>query len=181
MSSVRHFGKWVPAGRPVVWVKHKTSVQLFCSSKTMFRHSVEWPALYWNWYQRTMYSPSNTTRCIIRCWTWYRHWWCLSLHAMAPSQVNYRLRKPDRRRHSLSLLGPNNMGVLLRLCLCSWHMKQYSFHVYILECGTGITKKRFTTAEMPRFSSHSDHVWKSVNELESRAVTWINFNTTMDK
>ena len=28
MSSVRHFGKWVPAGRPVVWVKHETSVIL---------------------------------------------------------------------------------------------------------------------------------------------------------
>ena len=62
--------------------------QLFCSSKTMFRHSVKWPALCWNWYQRTMYSPSNTTRCIPRCWTWYRHWWCLALHAIAPSQVN---------------------------------------------------------------------------------------------
>ena len=106
----------------------------------MFRHSVEWPALCWNWYQRTMHSPSNTTRCIPRCWTWYRHWWCLTLNVMAPSQVNYRLCKTDRCRHSLSLLCPSNMGIFLRLRLCCWHMKQYSFHVYILESGTGITK-----------------------------------------
>ena len=44
-----------------------------------------------------------------------------------------------------------------------------------------VSQKRFTTTEMPRFSSHSDHEWKSVNELESRAVTWIYFNTSIYK
>ena len=97
--------------------------------------AIEWPAMCWNWYQRTVYSPSNTTKCIPRCWTWYRHWWCLTLHAMAPSQVKYRLWKTVKRRHSLSLLCPNNMGVFLRLCLCSWRMKQYSFMCIYLNLG----------------------------------------------
>ena len=117
---------------------------LFCSSKTMFRHSVEWPALSWSWYQRTMYSLSNTTRCIPRSWTWYRHRWCLTLRAMAPNQVNYRLWKTDRRRHSLSVWCPNNMGVFLRLCLCFDTWNNISFMCIYLNLGP-VSQKSFTT------------------------------------
>ena len=137
-------------------------------------------ALCWNWCQRTIYSPSNTTRCIPRCWTWCRHWWCLTLHAMAPSQVNYRLRKTTGTDTHCLCCVQITWAFFSACAYVTDTWNNISFVCIYLNLGP-VSQKRFTTAEMPRFSTHADHEWKSVNELESRAVTWINFNTSMDK